>query len=228
MDGIDIKNVPHPVSTTFENIYAGGGRRQRWTATAARLTYEQIPAGWRNTPIVHLAPIAQEFSPSICSRFGDALVCVTVQGWLRARDAQGHVRCRPHPELPAFLAAVDILVFARSDLFGRRSELIPLLTSAGLAVETLGPAGCRIYQHGRRVHIPVRPESEIDPTGAGDIFAAAFFIRYRETGNAVEAARFANACAALSVRARGLAGVPDRSAVQAHCDRIYGRRSMDA
>ena len=101
-----------------------------------------------------------------------------------------------------------------------RAALIPLLTSAGLAVETLGSEGCRVFQHGRVISVPVRPEPEIDPTGAGDIFAAAFFIRFRETGEAVEAARFANACAALSVRKTGLSGVPGSAAVKAHYDRI--------
>jgi len=62
----------------------------------------------------------------------------------------------------------------------------------------------------------------VDPTGAGDIFAAAFFIRYRESADVIEAARFANACAALSVRKAGLAGVPTRSAVEARQAALYG------
>ena len=42
------------------------------------------------------------------------------------------------------------------------------------------------------------PRQEVDPTGAGDVFATAFLIRYQETGNPQEAAVFA-ACAASCV-----------------------------
>jgi hypothetical protein len=188
----------------------------------ATLTYEHIPSIWRRTPIVHLAPIAQEMSPAMCGRFRGSLVCVTMQGWLRGQDANANVMCQPHPELAAHLPEIDVMVFSRADLFHHRHALVPLMTSAGLAIETLGPEGCKIYHSGRVTHVPVKPEVEVDPTGAGDIFAAAFFVRYWESNDVVEAARFANACAALSVRKAGLACIPLRSAVEAHQVKLYG------
>lgn len=220
--GIRIENVPGQSSTLFENRYEGGRRRQRWLATAAMLTYVHIPLPWRHAPIVHLAPIAQEMSPSLCRRFTRSLVCVTVQGWLRGRDAEANVVCRLHPELAARIPDADVLVFSRDDLCDHRPDLLPLLTSAGLAVETLGSEGCTVYHKGRVTHVPVKPEVEVDPTGAGDVFAAAFFVKYRESKDAVEAARFANACASLSVRRVGAAGIPTRSAVSAHMAELYG------
>ena len=54
------------------------------------------------------------------------------------------------------------------------------------------------------------PQREVDPTGAGDIFAAAFFINLYETDDPWASARFANQVAALSVTRRGLASVPTR------------------
>jgi len=222
LDGVRIESVPSRFSTQFRNIYQAGRRRQKWSATAAMLKDEHVPPAWRGASIVHLAPIAQEMSPAMCSRFRGSLVCVTVQGWLRGRAAGGNVVCRPHPELKERLAEIDVLVFGRSDLFGCRADMIPLLTSVGLAVETMGPGGCNVYHKGCVTHVPVKPEVEVDSTGAGDIFAAAFFVRYREGGDAVEAARFANACAALSVRKAGLAGVPTRIAAEAHQAALYG------
>jgi sugar/nucleoside kinase (ribokinase family) len=54
-------------------------------------------------------------------------------------------------------------------------------------------------------HVPVTPVQEADPTGAGDIFAAAFFIRlHRNNGDPWDAARFANGIAAATVKAVGL------------------------
>jgi sugar/nucleoside kinase (ribokinase family) len=75
-------------------------------------------------------------------------------------------------------------------------------------VVTEGEAGARLFWHGdsRRFLPPV--VTELDPTGAGDIFAAAFFVRLLNTRDPWEAARFANRMAALSVTRTGLAGVP--------------------
>jgi sugar/nucleoside kinase (ribokinase family) len=55
---------------------------------------------------------------------------------------------------------------------------------------------------------------EVDPTGAGDIFAAAFFFRLHATRDPWEAARFATNLAALSVARVGLEGIPTAEEVQ--------------
>ena len=56
---------------------------------------------------------------------------------------------------------------------------------------------------------------EIDATGAGDVFAAAFLVRQRETGDNRLAAEFATAAAALAVQATGTAGIGGRKAIEA-------------
>jgi sugar/nucleoside kinase (ribokinase family) len=48
----------------------------------------------------------------------------------------------------------------------------------------------------------------VDPTGAGDIFAAAFFVALQRVGDAWTAARFANCIAARSVTRAGLKSTP--------------------
>ena len=53
-----------------------------------------------------------------------------------------------------------------------------------------------------------------DATGAGDVFAAAFFVRLLETRDPWEAARFANRVAAVSVTRPGLQGIPTPTEVQ--------------
>ena len=55
-----------------------------------------------------------------------------------------------------------------------------------------------------------------DLTGAGDVFAAAFFIRATDrTISAVRAGRFANAVAALSLSEVGPYGIPTLPEVEA-------------
>jgi len=223
LDGIDIKNVPHPHSTTFENIYEKGRRRQIWSAKAGLLSLDDVPVAWRKAPIVHLAALSQEMSPAMCGQFPDSLLCVTAQGWLRGRDSHNNVIYQPHPELDTWLSEIDVLVISLADLFGDEDAVNHLLNSVKVGVETLGPKGCRVYHDGQITPVPVRPEVEIDPTGAGDIFAAAFFIRYHETGNFIKAAQFANACASLSVLRLGMEGIPSLPEVEAHLAEIYTR-----
>jgi sugar/nucleoside kinase (ribokinase family) len=59
-------------------------------------------------------------------------------------------------------------------------------------------------------------------TGAGDVFAAAFFLKASErTSSALESGRFANVVAALSLREIGVGGVPDRKEIETAL-RAYG------
>ncbi len=226
LDGIEIKRVPHSQSTTFENKYIDGVRYQKWLATSRALAYEDVPPAWRNTSIVHLSPMAQELSPKLCSQFPHSLVCVTIQGWLRGRDANDNVIFQPHPDLESSLDCIHILVLSLTDVGGDRVAADQILTSVKIGVETLGPEGCRVYHNGDAVHIPVRTEEEIDPTGAGDIFAAAFFVRYSDTGDVVKAAQFANACGSLSVGKIGLTSVPTLPEVKAQLVELYGEQAL--
>jgi sugar/nucleoside kinase (ribokinase family) len=221
LEGVCVKTLPAARSTTFENIYENGHRRQKWLASSRNVSYSDIPPEWRQAPIVHFALIGQEVPPSLSTQFPGSLIGVTAQGWLRGRDAGNNVIYQPHPELEAWLSHIDVMVVSISDLFGDRDALNHILTSVKIGIETLGPDGCRIFYQGDVFHVPVERREEVDPTGAGDIFSAAFLIKYHQTRDFIEAAQFANACASLSVGAVGLAGVPKLSKVENCAARIY-------
>jgi sugar/nucleoside kinase (ribokinase family) len=222
LNGIQIKTLPHDYSTTFENIYINGERHQKWLANSGPISLSDIPSAWRQASIVHMAPIGQEMSPAMCADFPNSLVGVGMQGWLRGRDSQMNVIYEPHPELEAWLPQADVLVLSLNDLFGNEDELMRLVDLVALVVETLGPQGCKIYHQDEVIHVPVEPQPEVDPTGSGDIFSTAFFIKYHQTGDFIKAAQFANACASLSVSKVGLAGVPKLPQVEAQMARLYG------
>ncbi|MBN1995192.1 MAG: ribokinase [Anaerolineae bacterium] len=222
LEGITLSTIPAGQSTTFENTYQHGVRQQKWLASSASLSLQDVPPAWRNAPLVHLAPLAQELSPTLCGRFPNSLVCVTMQGWLRGQDAAYQVIYQPHPHLETWLSKIDVLVLSLADVFGDRAALAHFLNSAQVGVETVGPEGCRVYYQGQETHVPVEPEVEVDPTGAGDIFAAAFFIRYYETRNFIQAAQFANACASLSVKKRGMESIPSLPEVETRLAELYG------
>jgi sugar/nucleoside kinase (ribokinase family) len=54
----------------------------------------------------------------------------------------------------------------------------------------------------------------LDATGAGDVFAAAFFVRLHKTRDPWEAARFATLIASRSVTRLGLDGVPTKQEIE--------------
>jgi len=219
---IEIKTIFATACTTFENSYQNGQRLQKWLGTSNNLSLADVPVGWQTAPLVHLAPMAQEISPTLCQSFPQSLLCVTIQGWLRGRDSEQNVIYEPHPQLTAQLPQVDILVVSLADVAGDQAALAHLVTTVKLGVETLGPEGCRLYYEGKIIHVPVKAEIEVDPTGAGDIFAATFFTYYWRTHDPLKAAQFANTCASLSVRGVGLASIPKLAAVEARWQEIYG------
>jgi sugar/nucleoside kinase (ribokinase family) len=214
LDGIDMKIVPANQTTTFENIYKDGKRYQRWLASSHTIFLDDVPSAWQNAPIVHLAPVSQEIYPAVCRFFPNSLVCVTVQGWLRGWDADENVIYAQRSRLDDNLPDIDVLVMSLADFFGDKATLNYFASRVKLAVETMGADGCRVYHDGKITHIPTKPQNEVDPTGAGDIFATAFFIRYYQTGDFVKAAKFANTCASLSVGRIGMASIPTLSEVE--------------
>jgi sugar/nucleoside kinase (ribokinase family) len=200
--------LPSLDSTCFENRHAPEGRRQILRSRALDLGLAAIPLEWRASPFVHLAPIAGEVDPSLAGAFPDSQVGVTAQGWLRQWNHEGKVRSRSWEEIREWLLPATAVVVSLEDLDGDESAAAAMAAHCRLLAVTEGRSGAVIYWNGdaRRIHAP-RVE-EVDPTGCGDVFAAAFFVHLRRTRDPWEAARLANRLAALSVTRRGLAAVP--------------------
>jgi sugar/nucleoside kinase (ribokinase family) len=215
MDGIQVAAVECEHSTTFENIYTPEGRIQHLYSVAGDLGYHHIPEAWRNTPIVHLGPVAQEVDPTLVRGFPDSLIGVTPQGWLRGWNSEGIVFPTEWPEAGFVLARASACVLSVEDVEFDETRVDEMVSSSRLLVVTEGPAGARLFWNGdlRRFRPPV--VNEVDPVGAGDIFATSFFIRLHATRDPWEAARFATQLAANSVTRPGLQGVPTPDEVRA-------------
>jgi sugar/nucleoside kinase (ribokinase family) len=214
LHGVEIARTASPETTTFHNLYHEGHRRQFLLARADDIQPEDIPAAWRATPIVHLGPLARELDARFANLFPQSLVGVTPQGWLRQWDETKRVRMRPWEEAPEILPHVDVLVLSEEDLAGDTQLMDDYVRMTRIAVMTQGPKGCMVFTQGMSKHIPGFPAREVDPTGAGDVFAGAFLIRLHETGDPFQAARFANATASFCVEAPGVTGIPTRVQVE--------------
>jgi ribokinase len=74
-----------------------------------------------------------------------------------------------------------------------------LLALAPLVALTLGPVGCLVGWGDQRRHLPARPVTPVDATGAGDAFAAGFVTAYVTTRDPVAAGEAATVAAAAVV-----------------------------
>jgi sugar/nucleoside kinase (ribokinase family) len=210
-----IVRVPAEHSTTFENLQTPTGRRQVLHHRAGTLMYEHIPAAWRSAPILHLAPLAQEIPVEIAAQSTASLTGLTPQGWLRAWDEQGHVHPRAWDEAAQVLPHVGATVISREDVGGDEEQIESFAQHTRVLAVTEGAAGSVLYWHGDRRRFRAPQVEEVDSVGAGDIYAAAFFIRMYTTRDPWEAARFATQFAAYSVTRPGLAGIPTEKEIQA-------------
>lgn len=213
--GLRIHNLNSAHTTIFHNTYHAGIRSQHLLAVANPIGAIDLPAQALDSEIMLLTPLAQEVDPNIASH-AKGMVAAAPQGWLRRWDDQGRVFPTPSPDFAHILPRLDAVLLSDSDLSGNLDLLKTIVQNVPYVVVTLASAGCDLYLHGKCHRIAPRPAFETDPTGAGDIFAAAFLIRLYETGDAVQAAYFANVTASMSVEARGITGIPTRSLVEAY------------
>jgi sugar/nucleoside kinase (ribokinase family) len=207
LKGIPVISLDTLQSTTFENIYTDHGRIQYLRAQAARIDFDSVPSPWQNSPIVHLGPIADEMVSVLPDTFSPSLLGLTPQGWMRQWDAEGRVSLREWPNSEAALARAGAVVISREDVNGNDELIEYMAHQTRILAVTEGPAGSVLYWNGDRRRFPAPRVREVDPTGAGDIFAAAFFIRLLNTRDPWEAARFATQLASCSVTRVGLDGI---------------------
>lgn len=218
LQGLRVQVLESPESTSFVNEYTDGTREQRLLGRALDLDLESVPASWHSAPLVHLAPIADEVDPQLARAFPDATCMLTPQGWLRRWNAQGKVGRKHTKDVFRTLPDGKIAVLSEEDINQDESWIERLAERYPLFVLTAAERGVRVFENGASTHVPAPAAEPVDPVGAGDIFAAAFLIRYDEIGDPIEAARFGNLLASRSVERVGLESVPSSEEVQAARD----------
>lgn len=214
LPGVTVQLVPSSSATTFENIYHGLRRRQIVHGIAERLRPEHLPDAWRNIPVVMLCPLVSELGLDWLDVFPRSLLGVTPQGWMREWEGDGLVRHKPWSDAESVLSRVDVLVFSEEDVGGDEALIRQYTQWARIAVVTRGRRGATVFQSGKQRSFPAFRAREVDPTGAGDVFAAAFLVRLRETGDPYLAAPFANCAASFAIEGPGTTTVPTRQQVE--------------
>jgi hypothetical protein len=207
------RGVSHE-TTTFENVYEHGVRRQQVRARADAITIDQVPRDWLTAPIALIGPVFAEVDPSLAAMFDrSTLTGVSAQGWLRALDRDGSVVRAAWDGAPFWRGASAVFV-SDEDLASGRAEVAAWCGEVAIVAMTESRKGLQLWSQGRWRRMDAFPSDEVDPTGAGDTFATAFLIRLHETQDVDEAARFGAAAASLAVRGVGAEAQPSREEIE--------------
>lgn len=206
----DVLVQPRTHTTTFATSGFGFERRQRRVAWAGPID----DPGELDARIVHVAPIARE--TGLVGATEASFVGVTPQGLVRSWDEAGEpasVELDP-ALLPARYDAIVLDELERTLCAptverAMRAGITVAVTAADEGVELLGAGAA-----------PVRlaafePTALVDDLGAGDVFAAAFFVALRQHGDSVAAARFGQAAACIRLAGLGPGAVARRDAIEA-------------
>jgi sugar/nucleoside kinase (ribokinase family) len=201
-------------STVFENKYTKNGRIQKILSRAELLHPNQIPQTWSNPKIVHIGPIADEVDPSFLKAFPNSFVGVTPQGWYRTWDEEGRIKFKNCIEARHYLQYADAVVLSIEDLQYDESLIADLVYGIRVLVITEGSCGARVYWNGDVRNFRAPQQEEVDATGAGDIFAASFFVRLAQTRDPWASARFATFIASNSVTRKAMESPPKDEEIQ--------------
>jgi hypothetical protein len=209
LGNIPVVSIESPNSTVFENIYPGGehGRIQYLRGQATRIDFHAVPEVWRRSPIIHLGPIANEMDSSLPAGFSASLLGLTPQGWMRRWDTECRVSRSEWKNADFDLARASAVVMSREDVNGDDELIEHMAHQTRVLAVTESASGAVLYWNGDRRRFRAPEVTEVDATGAGDIFAAAFFTRLLQTRDPWEATRFATLLATRSVTRVGLEGI---------------------
>lgn len=188
-----------------------GRRNQYVTSIADRIKEETIPEEWFNADIVYVCPVLNEIDERIMAKFSKSMIGVAPQGWMRSVGERGKIERNEWGKAKEVLLKADFVIVSEEDVF--REDIEEYVRISNIFVLTKGKEGAELYSRGHHKHIPAFVREEIDATGAGDVFGAAFLLRYYETRDAYRSAIFASCAASFVVEKEGIEGIPHKEEV---------------
>ncbi|MDQ2953261.1 MAG: PfkB family carbohydrate kinase [Chloroflexota bacterium] len=213
--GIELHALPAERTTTFAFRYVNGKRLMRLRARARGLALSDVPVPLREANAVILGSIAHEIDRTLLGAFAEAASVVTAQGYLRLWSADGAIRPRRWEDVAEVTATASAIVLSEEDVGGDLSEPRRWAGDTPVIV-TFAERGSLVLVDGSETMVPAfRAARVVDPTGAGDAFAAGLAIALSEQRELIDSVRFAHAVASFAVEAIGTGGLADRKAVEA-------------
>ncbi|MBN1564093.1 MAG: hypothetical protein JXA10_09640 [Anaerolineae bacterium] len=205
---VRVINIPAEHTTMFENRYVGSARTQYMYHRALTLTPAMLPPAWRQARLIHIAPIAYEVDLAFFTFFEQGAICVTPQGFMRRREADGLVKTIHWADADRALPHVRLTVFSEEDIQHDPSLEHTFARLSPIAVLTRAERGGTVYQGAERADFAAIEVEQVGPTGAGDVFASALHIALDRLGDLPRAIRVAAYLAGRSITREGFDSAP--------------------
>jgi len=213
--------------TCFVNDYMLGERKQFVYRNAGKIKFKDFG----KVDVTHLGPVFNEVTLECVkeTRKNSKIISLDVQGFVRSLKEKEVIK-NFWSEREDFLKYVDLVKISGYEIDSvskkkNYEDVFDELMSFGVKVVelTLGQEGSIIASE--EIHrIPVYKTTLIDKTGSGDVFAAAFAIRYLETKDALESGLFASAAASFVVEDFGARNIVNREKVEERVKELKGNR----
>ncbi len=201
---------PDGEQTVFEDWVDGDFRKQRLVSRAPGIDSSLGALGQRarNASTVFAGPLLDELPLDCRSWFWADFACLIPQGWFRYVNPDGLITLQA-PDVTKITGPWDLIVLSNDEAL-IAGDLDGWMRLTRMLAVTQGSQGATVYSGDVEHHIEaMQPPEIVDTTGAGDVWSAAFSIRYNETRSIEQAGRFASAAAAICVSRPGLRGVPE-------------------
>jgi len=209
---LELEILPAAQTTTLETLGSGATRRQRVIAWAGPIGEDLVV----HSSILHLAPVVRE-TPSRW-RGSVGFVGLTPQGLVREWGGRTkEIKLTPPDAMVGQPGACDAIVVSEAELPSCVGLIWEAVGAGAIAAITAGAAATTILSPGEpvvKVEVPAI-EDPSDDTGAGDVFAAAFFLALSQGQPPGSAAAFANAAAAVRIGGAGADAIGDVDAIEA-------------
>jgi sugar/nucleoside kinase (ribokinase family) len=212
--GIDFHLFPSQQTGGFNIVYDNLGNRKLSILGIA----DQIPEsvdGFRDVDFILIGPIFGEVTIDLAlqiAKKANAPILLDPQGLLR--KVRNGVVTHTMTEQFKSIARISTIIKANEletrVITGVNPRIHPDLAARSLyrfgckiAIVTLAEAGSVIYDGEYIYHIPPYTTNAVDPTGAGDTYAAGFMVKYLETDDLTTVGCFASAVASVMVENTG-------------------------
>ncbi|MBO3833359.1 MAG: hypothetical protein FGF51_08300 [Candidatus Brockarchaeota archaeon] len=205
--GVEVYATELDRSILFENVYQDSNRIQKSSGEPSRRIVVDR-SRLTGFDAAHVTPVLNEVDQRVFKELEETgcRVSIDAQGFIRTSGVDGSVhhvkRMLPENALSRVnyihMNVDEQLFFLNRDV----KELFEI--NPGMIVElTNSEHGSMIVYKQGCFFMPIVEVETLDPTGAGDVYAAVFLAKHLETGSLLESSLYASACASIKAEKTG-------------------------
>ncbi len=192
--GAAVCALPSRATTVCRNDYAAAVDRHELCAVSDPIAVSDLPPDWLDSHVVQLGPLHRDdLHPGMGAQLS-GWVGLDLQGLARERSAAG-TRLAALDALPLYTRGVGVIKASEEELSAlagpRGADRFRRDLGADELIVTRGASGATLVTQDGRLDLPAHPARRRFPTGAGDVFLAAYLLGRARGAKPPDAAQLA-------------------------------------